>query len=76
MRITASWFRSPLEWDRPNTRTWRAIYAATPGGLASDRLRFTRCWAVIATGCAVPDTAEPAAVLGAVKEWPGHVARR
>jgi hypothetical protein len=38
MRMTASWFRSP--WDLPNTRTWRAIFAPTPGRLASDRLAF------------------------------------
>jgi len=32
--------------------------------------------AAIATGRLVPDAAEPAAVLGPVKEWPGNAAGR
>ena len=38
MRTAASWFRSP--WDLPNTRTWRATFAATPEQARLDRLAF------------------------------------
>ena len=36
MRTAASWFRSP--WDLPNTRMWRATFAATPEQARLDRL--------------------------------------
>ena len=65
---TASWFRSPWSGiDRIQGRGARSMLPPLAGSpqIVSALLVAGRDRG----GCAVPDAAEPAAVLGAVKEW-------
>jgi len=70
MRITASWFQTPLLGSGRIQGCGRDLRWHPWAGSPQIVSALLAARGAIATGCADPDAVDTAAVLGAVKEWP------